>query len=376
MCLSVLQIGTCKHNILRLRNNSLLTAFYFISLLVQMKILRVLLAPFGVIYWSVIVFRNYLFDIGHKRGVKFDIPTICVGNLAVGGTGKTPHVEYLIRLFKDTKKITTLSRGYKRKSRGLVFADENSTSDDVGDEAFQVYTKFSGDINTVVCTDRVSGILMIAGELPDTNLIILDDAYQHRSVRYDFNILISDIQNPFYNDYTLPFGDLRDYRKSAKRANAVVFSKCSLDLSLNDQELAIAETKRYTDAPVFFSAMKYGAVTKVQSQEVLQEGVEIALITGIAKPSALKAYLESQYQVLKHFEYLDHHDFHEGNIKSIRKFLEQNPAVKIVTTEKDYARLRNHKETELWDLYLAPIEVRFLNNEVAFQKLVKSTVEV
>lgn len=334
-----------------------------------MKILRVILTPFGIVYWGIISFRNYLYDVGQQRGVHFDVPTICVGNLAVGGTGKTPHVEYLISWLSSQRKICTLSRGYKRKSDGLVFGHEDSTAEDLGDEAFQVYSKFSDKINTAVCSDRVFGISMIAGERPETDLIILDDAFQHRAVRYDFNILISDFNKPFFNDRMMPIGDLRDVRKSARRAQAVIFSKCP-EL---DEEVVIKykeELSRYSDAQVFFTGLEYGTVLSTVTKVELQQQSKVVLLTGIANASYLKEKLEESHEVIKHFEFGDHHNFTEYDIKKVISFVSQNEEVKLVTTEKDYSRIQHRSDVEGLDVFVAPIKVCFLSREEEFKKLV------
>lgn len=208
----------------------------------MLKSFRYLLFPFSMIYESVIWIRNKLFDKKILRSAKFNFPLICVGNLALGGTGKTPMVEYLVRMLKDRYEVATLSRGYKRKTKGFAIANEHATAVDIGDEPMQIHIKFP-DVTVAVAEERVIGIPQLLYEKPRTQLIVLDDAFQHREVEAGMNILLTDYNNLYTRDILLPAGDLRDIKSSSKRADIIIVTKCKASLEENEKDKIVRELK-------------------------------------------------------------------------------------------------------------------------------------
>ena len=201
-----------------------------------MSILRFLLFPFALIYWCATALRNFLYSKGIYKSSEFDLPIISVGNLSAGGTGKTPHVEYLIRLLSTNFNVATLSRGYGRKKAGFQQANLNSTSKDIGDEPLQFFSKFQPKVHVFVDAKRVDGVIQAIREEPEIDLFLLDDAFQHRAIKPGHSILLTDYSSPFYNDYILPIGMLREQKSQYKRANTIIVSKCPETLTLNEKQ--------------------------------------------------------------------------------------------------------------------------------------------
>jgi len=325
------------------------------------------------------MFRNWLYKVNIKRSFKFSIPVINIGNLSVGGTGKTPHTEYLIKLLKDSHQLATLSRGYGRKEFGFKIADEKTTSRQIGDEPLQFYKKFGTDITVAVESDRVKGVMDICYEKEATDLVLLDDAFQHRSIQPGFNILLTDYSRPFCSDYVLPVGDLRELRRGKDRADIIVMTKCSDFESLNKIELTkkINPTKHQS---VFFSKVVYGDVYELNTFKVTDNAKKnIILVTGIAKPNPLLNYLKKSYNVLEHCKFTDHYRFKEKDIDDISnlliKFAELDPI--IITTEKDAMRLIGCKyETKVkqqpWFYQTITVE---LDDKEKFDKLILDYVQ-
>src|SRR5690606_8845834 len=220
-------------------------------------LLRMLLFPFAVIYDIITRVRNRMYDRGLKPTTSFDIPIISVGNLAVGGTGKTPMIEYLIRLIKPHHPLATLSRGYGRRTTGLRIAGQTENADLIGDEPYQIHRKFP-DITVAVGEDRVYAVPVLLDQSPETRVILLDDAFQHRRIKPAFQILLTEYAKPFYRDYPLPSCRLRESREGASSADGVVMTKCPPSLTANEEATARASVGRYTESPVFFSAIRYG----------------------------------------------------------------------------------------------------------------------
>lgn len=306
-----------------------------------MQKLRYLLFPITVVYILVTVFRNWLYKVNIKRGFKFSIPMINIGNLSVGGTGKTPHTEYLIKLLKDSHHLATLSRGYGRKEFGFKIANEKTTSRQIGDEPLQFYKKFGNDITVAVESDRVKGVMDICYEKEDTDLVLLDDAFQHRSITPGFNILLTDFNRPFYSDFVLPVGDLRELRKGRERADVIIMTKCPEFEKVPKTEI-IHKMKPYAHQHVFFSKVVYGDVYNLSTFKTVEVTKKnIVLVTGIAKPIPLLNYLKKHYNVLEHCKFADHYRFKEKDMDDISnlliKFAELDPI--IMTTEKDAMRL-------------------------------------
>ncbi len=306
--------------------------------------------------------RNWLYDKNILKSIQPNIFTINVGNLNLGGTGKTPHVEYLVRLLADKYKTTILSRGYLRKTKGFILADETSTAQTIGDEPMQYYLKFKDKINVVVCEDRVAGMKKIKIQTPDNQLVILDDAFQHRKIKPHLNLLLCDYNLPFYKDKLVPFGRLRDLRQSAKRANAVIVSKCPKDISYQKYKEIIAGIKQYTlpETPIFFSRIKYKSVVGYSSKNVFKPKQKSNIVTAIAKPEVFEKYLFEQGFNINHVhDFPDHFSFRRKEIDEIvAKTAQFKQISQIITTEKDMVKLKPLlNEDEIKHFFYVPIEI-------------------
>lgn len=334
-----------------------------------MNLLRKILFPFAVLYGFITSIRNFLFDKGMLKSHSFDVPVIAVGNLSVGGTGKTPQIEYLIRLLSPNYKVATLSRGYKRQSKGFVLADSTSNAEILGDEPFQFYTKFK-NIQVAVDADRKNGIeqLLYQQERPD--VILLDDAFQHRKVKAGFYILLTSYGDLFCDDYMLPTGNLRESRSGAKRADIIVVTKCPANLSLDEQNEIKSKLQLNSDQELYFSYIDYD--DSVYSEDkVLKvseiENVDKLLLAGIAKPEPFFRYLQDES--VECLTYPDHHHFSE------KELLEINNKSKnkiIITTEKDFVRLKGSIPKE--QLFYLPIRSTFLSVSENFDKTITNYV--
>ncbi|MEP2671402.1 MAG: tetraacyldisaccharide 4'-kinase [Cyclobacteriaceae bacterium] len=344
-----------------------------------MSVLSVLLFPFAVIFRIATGIRNHLYSIGHRKSFQFEVPVVNVGNLNIGGSGKTPTIEYLIRLLKNEYAIATLSRGYGRRTRGLRFASAKDNASTLGDEPYQFYRNFKEDVKVVVGEDRAFAIPNILQEYPDTSLILLDDAYQHRSVRPHLNILLTDFEKPFYKDFLLPMGRLREGRKEAQRADIVIVTKCEEVVSEEVQSNIKIEIERYAgNKPVFFSFIQYGSPQPFQQTNV-PIAPRVVLLSGIAKPKPLENYVDANFELIKHFEFKDHHLYTLKDITQVKTFVQnQEEKVSILTTEKDMVRLLDPKFGSLLhdlDCFFLPIEMDFVKNGVEFDKLVRNAIE-
>ena len=332
-----------------------------------MNFLRKILFPFSILYGCITSFRNFLFDKGILRSYSFEVPVIAVGNLSVGGTGKTPQIEYLIRLLAPNYKIATLSRGYKRKSEGFVLADANSTAEILGDEPFQIYQKFP-QIKVAVDADRKNGIEKLLSLKDKPEVILLDDAFQHRRVKAGFYILLSAYDDLFCDDFMLPTGNLRESRKGAKRADVIIITKCPKDLS----EIAQHNIKNKIglEVPIYFSYIDYDDLVynSKESKKVAEIKLQDKLvIAGIAKPDPFFNYLEvSKDDCLV---YPDHHFFTEKDLNQIEN--KANNKV-IITTEKDFVRLNKY---HLKSLFYLPIKSDYISNKDLFDAEVISYVK-
>lgn len=344
-----------------------------------LKSFRFLLIPFALLYWLAIAIRNLLFDLKILKSSSFALPLICVGNLSVGGTGKSPMVEYLVRLLSKDFRVATLSRGYKRKTTGYALADDNSTALEIGDEPMQFHLKFP-DVPVAVGEQRLEAIPQLLHDRPETEVIILDDAFQHRSVISGFNILLTEQDNLFTNDFYLPTGQLRDQKGSAKRAQVIIVTKCDPALSLPDRDKLVREVATDQSQSVFFTTIEYGELYHINSKlpYFLPENIEALLVTGIANPTPLKNYLEARTKSYDMLQYPDHHIFTIDDLKEIRKKFRQIQSTEkiILTTEKDAVRLVKFR-SELADLplYIIPIRHHFLFDEEAkFNSLVTTFI--
>ncbi len=332
----------------------------------MLRSFRYLLFPFSLIYGAAVWLRNKLFDTNILKSSSFNFPIICVGNLAAGGTGKTPMTEYLIRLLKNNYKTATLSRGYKRKTTGFAIAAANTTALEIGDEPMQFYKKFP-DVVVAVGEERLVAIPQLLHERPETQVIILDDAFQHRSVRAGLNIILTDYSNLYTRDLMLPSGDLRDVRSSSKRANIIIVTKCKPDLSETERNEIIDEIKPSADQAVYFTTIVYGGPYHLFSKQqmTITHDHAVLLVCGIANPGPLKDHLTNRVHTYDMLRYADHHIFDSDDLHDIIKHLEKVKVDKkiILTTEKDGVRLSKF-ESELKEhpVYVIPIQHSFLFN--------------
>lgn len=330
-----------------------------------MNLLRKILFPFAILYGWITSVRNFLFDKGILKSYSFPLPVIAVGNLSVGGTGKTPQIEYLIRLLSDKYNVATLSRGYKRKSEGFVLADSNVTSDIIGDEPFQFFQKFP-QIKVAVDANRVNGIEKLLSKSKKPDIILLDDAFQHRKVKAGFYIMLTAYDDLFYNDFMLPTGNLREVRLGVNRADVIVVTKCPSNLSSIKQNEIEVKIKSYLteEKPVFFSYIDYDDYVHSENEKITLSEFQVVdklVVSGIAKPEPFFAYLQAAKKSTMVFP--DHHNFSEKDIKEI---LETANGRKIVTTEKDFVRLKG--KLPISQLYYLPIKSSFVTSNNEFDK--------
>lgn len=323
--------------------------------------------PFALLYWLAIAVRNWLYDKKIFGSQSFGLPLICVGNLSVGGTGKSPMVEYLIRLLKSEFKVGVLSRGYKRKTRGYALADETTTALDIGDEPMQFHLKYP-EIPIAVGEERLEAIPQMLHDRPETEVILLDDAFQHRRITAGLNILLTDYSNLFTRDFYLPTGDLRDLRSGYRRAQIIVVTKCPPALAIEEKESITAEINPLPGQPVFFTAIEYGQPYHIISREAteINSRTEVLLVSGIANPRPLEKLLEKYCHSYHALHYSDHHIFTIDDIRDIRKrFGELDAANKIIlTTEKDAVRLiKFNAEIRDMPFFVIPVRHHFLFNE-------------
>lgn len=345
-----------------------------------MSIRKIVLFPFAIIYGLITSFRNFLFDFKILKSHNVDLHTICVGNLAVGGTGKTPHVEYLINLLKSECRIAILSRGYKRKSSGFVLASETSIASDIGDEPLQYKTK-NPDLIVAVDANRVNGINKLQELTEPPKLIILDDAFQHRSLKCELNIVVSEYSNLYLNDTLMPSGMLRESKKGITRADIIIVSKTPDNTTAIDIRNLIKDIKPLAHQSLFFSWLKYGEIYGFQNPKETINTLDdlfryrIVLFTGIGNPAPMLTYLKEYGSDVKHIQYPDHHIFTLQNIADIRDALDSFEGGNkiIITTEKDAMRL---KGTDLEDmtntlpLYVLPIEIDFKDKTEEFNQTI------
>jgi len=329
-----------------------------------MQMLRLLLLPFSWPYWLVVKVRNFLFDINVLRGFEFDLPTICIGNITVGGTGKTPHTDYLINLLKPEFKTALLSRGYGRKTKGFRIVDKDSLSTEVGDEPLQLKLKHN-DAACAVHEDRLSGMVELIGAFPDIEVVILDDAFQHRWVKAGLNILMVDYNRPIYSDFLLPAGNLRDSIAEVKRADIIIVSKCPVNLSLEEQHVIAQRLKIRQNQTIYFTSVKYGEPSVVFANGEgfsFNLNTSIFAISGIANPRPFFNQLEKNYKLTGTKIFADHHNFSVKEILSIFEIASNDTL--LVTTEKDAARIRglNLPSDVKRRVYYLPLEVYFLGN--------------
>ena len=333
-----------------------------------MNLLRKIACPVVPIYYLATSIRNKLYDLGLKTSTAFDFPVICVGNLSVGGTGKTPMIEYLIRLFKDNYQVATLSRGYGRKTKGFLLANEQANAEGIGDEPFQFYHKFKGNIQVAVDANRVNGIEQLRLLPEEPELILLDDAFQHRKVKAGFTVLLTTYGNLYTKDFVLPTGNLREPKVGANRADIIVVTKCPKPLSIDEKEAILKQINPKDYQHVFFSHIEYSdEVISFEKRVKLDTLQDFTLVTGIANALPLVDFLKSKGHRFEHLNFKDHHDFSNQDIERLKE------KSTIVTTEKDFVKLK--KFDVLKDkLYYLPIEIK-IDNSKLFDGLLRSFVE-
>ena len=347
----------------------------------KFRIYRVLL-PLALLYKAIVSLRNRCFDYGILKSRSFPFPVISIGNISIGGTGKTPHTEYLIRLLHGKFNVAVLSRGYKRKTKGFILATRQSTTEEIGDEPVQMKSKFP-DIHIAVDRDRCHGIELLTNGLvaPAPEVIVLDDAFQHRYVRPGLSILLIDYNRPIREDKLLPAGRLRESASEQRRADIIILTKCPNKLTQKEMRCWREELTPSPRQQVYFSTLIYGELRTLSdfeskfSPENLLRNKHLLLVTGIASPQKLIEYLKKYTDKIISLTFSDHHNFSASDLtkieESFRKLPEENRI--IITTEKDAVRLRNSpllkKETKS-HIYIQPVEIDFLENKALFDKTI------
>lgn len=339
--------------------------------------MRILLLPISLLYHIVLSIRHKLYDWHILKSKRFEKPVICVGNLKLGGTGKTPHTEYLIRLLKNDYRVATLSRGYGRQTKGFKLAEASSTYNDLGDEPLLYFKKFPG-IQVAVDEDRVDGVTHLFGE-QGVEVVLLDDAFQHRSINAGLNILLTEYQRLYMDDYLFPAGTLRDVRSAAKRADIIVISKAPKDLSEQEKQQITDKLNTSENQKVYFSYLEHAALQPLNEAAKafsLEEADSAFAFCGIGNPKPFVEELKKRYHAVDFLPFGDHHAYKEKDMKAVLDWFEKLDGEKkiIVTTEKDAARLTNSPylcQFERTPLYDLPVTVRFHEEEKFNEEILK-----
>lgn len=336
-----------------------------------MKILRIILIPFSMLYGCIMQLRNLLFDLSILKSHRFNLPVISVGNLSVGGTGKTPHIEYLIRLLKQEFYIATLSRGYGRKTKGFLLANTQSGAEDLGDEPLQFKKKFPG-IRVAVDEKRVRGTNNLLKEFPSLQCILLDDAFQHRFIKPGLSILLTEFAHLYSSDFVIPSGGLREFKTGAKRADIIVVTKCPEILLPIERKRLLDEINPLSHQKVFFSYIRYGDFCPLNCSDknpfskefYFERNYSIALVTGIANTKSLEYFLKHKVKNIYPIKFSDHHNFKKTDIIRIKELFNNIAAPNkiILTTEKDAMRLNKPEFSDV----LKDIPVFYIPIEIAF----------
>ncbi len=336
---------------------------------------RKILYPFSFVYGLITYIRNRAFDLGLLKSKSFDLPVISVGNLSVGGTGKSPMIEYLIRLFHPSYKVAVLSRGYGRKTKGFLLASENSSAKELGDEPLQFYRKFK-DVIVAVDERRVNGLEQLQKLKPELNVVLLDDAFQHRYIKAGYNVLLTAYDKLYTDDLLLPAGDLRESRKGADRANVIIISKCPSNLDKKEQLEIVKKIRPKPYQNVFFSCIQYdsyvfGREGKIPTDEL--SSWNVLMVTGIADTEPMEEFLTSLQINFQQLKFSDHQFIGNRELEKIKKnfFLIDGEKKLILTTEKDY--VRNFLHTTL-PVYYLPIKTEILGNSEKFNDLIENYV--
>jgi tetraacyldisaccharide 4'-kinase len=337
-----------------------------------MHLLRLLLLPFSAVFWLVVFVRNRFYDLGFFKSEKGELPTIVIGNLVTGGTGKTPHAEYIIRMLKDKHLVAFLSRGYRRNSRGFKLAGVGESAVTIGDEPFQVYSKFE-DIRVAVCEDRIKGIRQLHRQT-DAQVVVLDDAFQHRRLEGHVNILLTDFQCPYWEDYMLPAGNLRDNSLEKRRADAIIITKCPANLTENQRLALVKKIQPTENQSVFFTTINYGEPVQIHGKPLQTNDIKkVVGFAGLANPDSFSQYLQVQYDLVKFKKFPDHHNFSPLDIRNLWDEC-GNFASALFTTEKDAVKLKDAGELVDIPIFFLPIEIHFLQDEDLFRKKITEAV--
>ena len=338
------------------------------------KLLDVLLLlPISKMYAAVMAVRNKMFDWGILKSHSFDVPVVVVGNISMGGTGKTPHVEYIVEQLRDKYHLGVLSRGYKRHTRGFVLAGSQSRPEDIGDESYQIYRKFGPDVTVAVCESRVKGIKRMLEADPKIGMIILDDAFQHRYVKPAVSIVLTEYSRPVFRDHVLPYGRLRESRSALDRADIVVVTKCPDDIKPMDFTLFKENLNLYPYQRLYFSRYSYGSVVPVFPEEGAEipnldwtgADTHVLALTGVANPKPFTRFLRSHRMKVRLCKFGDHHNFTASDMANIEERFDKLPGQKkyIFATEKDAVRLFNNpyfpQRLKPYIVYV-PIHVEFI----------------
>ncbi len=339
-----------------------------------MPIVKILLLPFAFIYGVVTDVRNYLYESQKKPSYQFNRFIISVGNLTAGGTGKTPFVEMLVRMLGDRYKLAILSRGYGRRTRGYRLAGQEDTASTIGDEPFQFYQKFHPKVMVAVGEERRKAIPEMIRTDEGIEIILLDDAFQHRKVRRNVNILLCDYHRPFYSDAVLPAGLLRENRKHTNRADVIVVTKCPDTISKNEMEQVAGKVRNYAGqvTPVFFSGIRYLDPVRIHGDGKFSENV--FLFTGIANAAPLKNYVAGRYNLIGSRHFRDHHTFTVSDMDALEATFGKSQMQDkcLLTTEKDMVRLLalDHPRLKILPIFYLPIELYFIENADHFSTLI------
>ena len=330
-----------------------------------MKLPPLISVPLSWLYGMVVHIRHKLFDLKILRSEEFDIPVVCIGNLTVGGTGKTPVAELLIERFSEHYRVGVLSRGYRRRTKGFVLSTPTSSARTIGDEPRQMKLKYPS-VPVAVCEKRAEGIRLLRKAHPEIELIILDDAFQHRYVEPWVNILLMDYNNPVYRDRLLPWGRLRDTRNQIHRANFVLVTKCPDDLNPLDMRIVINSLGLFPYQSLYFTRMRQGEITPLFADRAVgkvREGDPVIAMSGIANPVPLLENLRKRFDVVAELTFDDHHTYRLSDMRRLEALFAAYPDAVVLTTEKDAVKLTNRKkvpEAVQQRLYYVPIHVSFV----------------
>ena len=330
------------------------------------KLIKILLLPLSLLYGAGLSIIDFFYKKGLLKGIAFDLPIISVGNLSVGGAGKTPHIEYLIQLLRPYLNVSTLSRGYKRKTKGYLKVEIQNNAETVGDEPLQFKRKFP-DVHVAVAENRIFAVPKILSESPSTQIVLLDDAFQHRAIQPGLNILLTEFNFPFTDDYLLPSGRLREWRSAYKRADVLIVSKCPPEISEKEKEYFVKKIKPLPHQKIFFSYYTYREpyyILNHKYRSKLDPNLDVLLICAIARTDYLVNYLESQVNSVKTLEYEDHRYFSKFDISFLKTTFDNMESKKkiILTTEKDAMRLQLHHpflQKNKLSIFAVPVQVKF-----------------